>query len=40
MKQEKYYENFVAIPDERVAPLQDVISKKRNIRVTGLRSSA
>jgi FkbM family methyltransferase len=41
MEQEKSDGNFVAIPEERVASLQDVISGQGGtIRVTGLRESA
>jgi FkbM family methyltransferase len=41
MEQEKYDGNFVAIPEERVASLQDVISRKGGtVRVAGLRESA
>jgi FkbM family methyltransferase len=41
MEQENYEGNFVAIPEERLASLQDVISRKSGtVRVTGLRESA
>ena len=41
MEQEKYDGNFVAIPEERVASLQDVISRKGGtVRVAGVRESA